>query len=541
MRTYYFPLLLLGSMLMLPLMIKAQNPVLVKDINPGPSSSYFIHLVSIGDKIVFIARNNNNGNYEPWVSDGTTEGTFMIKDINNNPNSGSMSPADRIVVLNNIAYFAADDGVHGRELWKTDGTPEGTQMVLDLNPGSAHANVSNLCVFGDKILFSASIPAYGNEIWCTQGTEESTIMLADLYTGTYSSSPHDFFAGINSVYFKTTTIGGFFHSSGTPATTGIITTEVTPGILSEPYYTIHNQAVYFNGTGTPSTGGGGRQLWMVTPDNQPTRVTNIISEQTDLNPTRITSLGSFLFFAGEQYPHGQELWVNTPENTYMVKDINPSGHANISLIIAFKNKVVFNAWTSTHGIEVWVSDGTAEGTFLFQDINPGPVNSGFIHPKIFDNTLYFTASNGGAEKIWKLNDYDNPAEIFVNIEGGGSSSSEMVKLGNEFLFYGYDPAHGGELWKIEVPQNIQSHQPSASPLKIAPNPAKDNVSIRLSDKSENQCMLRIFDISGKEVLRQIPENTTNIQLNVSHLQPGLYLIKIQGKGFEHFNKLVILP
>ena len=129
----------------------------------------------------------------------------------------------------------------------------------------------------------------------------------------------------------------------------------------------------------------------------------------------------------------------------------------------------------------------------------------------------------------------------MNIEGGGSSSSEMIKLGNEFLFYGYDPAHGGELWKIEVPQSIQSHQPSSSPLKIAPNPARDNVSIRLSDKSENQCLLRIFDISGKEVLRQIPENTTNIQLNVSHLQPGLYLIKIQGKGFEHFNKLVILP
>ena len=37
-------------------------------------------------------------------------------------------------------YFRATDGAHGFELWKSDGTPDGTQMVKDINQ-SASARV----------------------------------------------------------------------------------------------------------------------------------------------------------------------------------------------------------------------------------------------------------------------------------------------------------------------------------------------------------------------------------------------------------------
>jgi ELWxxDGT repeat protein len=38
------------------------------------------------------------------------------------------------VRVGDTLYFAADDGSHGTELWRTDGTRAGTWLVKDINP-----------------------------------------------------------------------------------------------------------------------------------------------------------------------------------------------------------------------------------------------------------------------------------------------------------------------------------------------------------------------------------------------------------------------
>ena len=58
----------------------------------------------------------------------------MVLDIN--PSTLSSNPSE-MVAIGSTTYFTADDGVHGVELWKSDGTAAGTVLVKDINPGSA--------------------------------------------------------------------------------------------------------------------------------------------------------------------------------------------------------------------------------------------------------------------------------------------------------------------------------------------------------------------------------------------------------------------
>ncbi len=62
--------------------------VLVKDINPGSDGSYPNYFTEIDNQLYFTADDSENGN-ELWVSDGTSEGTQLVKDIN--PGIGDFS------------------------------------------------------------------------------------------------------------------------------------------------------------------------------------------------------------------------------------------------------------------------------------------------------------------------------------------------------------------------------------------------------------------------------------------------------------------
>ena len=60
--------------------VRAGEPYLVKDINPGPESSFLTWLTRVGDRVFFIATDGVHGQ-ELWVSDGTEQGTYMVMDI----------------------------------------------------------------------------------------------------------------------------------------------------------------------------------------------------------------------------------------------------------------------------------------------------------------------------------------------------------------------------------------------------------------------------------------------------------------------------
>ena len=73
--------------------------------------------------------------------------------------------------VNGTLYFTANDGVHGWELWKSDGTEAGTVMVKDIRPGSDEYGVYDLTAVNGTLFFEANDGVHGWELWKSDGTE----------------------------------------------------------------------------------------------------------------------------------------------------------------------------------------------------------------------------------------------------------------------------------------------------------------------------------------------------------------------------------
>jgi ELWxxDGT repeat protein len=158
--------------------------------------------------------------FELWSTDGTPGGTLLFKDINPGVNNGfplilpdilSLATGSTDVhtkLFNGKIFFIADDGVHGQELWITDGvdsTSAHTHMVKDIAPGidSGLNTNDNLSWFytANSFYFAANDGVTGNELYMTDGTEANTAIVKDINPGAASSNPFLFMILNNHLYF----------------------------------------------------------------------------------------------------------------------------------------------------------------------------------------------------------------------------------------------------------------------------------------------------------------------------------------------------
>jgi ELWxxDGT repeat protein len=86
----------------------------------------------------------------------------MVTDIN--PTGGGFFAFD-LTNVNGTLFFDANDGIHGYELWMSDGTSNGTQLVQDIYPGPGDSLPLNLTNLKGTLFFTANDPVHGVELW----------------------------------------------------------------------------------------------------------------------------------------------------------------------------------------------------------------------------------------------------------------------------------------------------------------------------------------------------------------------------------------
>ncbi|HEY4177052.1 MAG TPA: ELWxxDGT repeat protein [Kofleriaceae bacterium] len=381
---------------------------LIKDINPGAASSSPTALVVVGTKVVFTADDGVHGQ-EPWVTDGTAQGTTLVADIQPGAIASINRFATMLFVHQGYAYFGADDGVHGSELWRSNGTAAGTTLVADLNPGTASSSPRPWTSLGTKLLFTASDATHGRETFATTGAAAGTALVADINPGVASSNSSSFAILGSVAYFSAddgTHGSEMWRSDGTaPGTSLVIDLLPGPGSGAQAsgLVTIGGR-VYFTGTSAtvdvaPFTTDG-------TPAGTAPLIAGAESGATAASaPGAFVAAGDKVFFAATDAPHGRELWVRDASGTHLVHDVNAGALTGISGDpLAFGASVCFVGVDTTHGAELWISDGTDAGTRLVKDLAPGPTGGalqGVGQMTAFDGKLYFFGNDGSAVG-WEL-------------------------------------------------------------------------------------------------------------------------------------------
>jgi ELWxxDGT repeat protein len=456
---------------------KLGKVVLIKDIHPGfykrygnnsdYQSTYFIvpdgslnSLFEFKDKLYFTANDGVHG-YELFVSDGTPEGTQLVTDLNPRESSygyGYSSSPYNSAEFDDKLYFTADDGVHGEELFVSDGTAEGTQLVADLYPGadkyrSYSSYASNLTEFKDKLYFAANDGVHGQELFVSDGTGSGTQLMADLYPGVNkygdigSSNPGSFVEFKDKLYFTANDgVHGYelFISDGTAEGTQLVADLYSGEYGSSPgNFVEFKDKLYF----TANDGVHGYELFISDGTPEGTQlVADLYSGKYDSSPGNFVEFKDKLYFTANNGVHGYELFVSdgTPEGTQLVADLYPGensyGSINSSFatnLVEFNGKLYFTADDGVHGRELFVSDGTPEGTQLVADLYPGKTNNGTYSysssPEeltVVGNELFFSAdiSQTGRE-LFKLT-FDNSSIDATPILISGSEDSDNLLGGD---------------------------------------------------------------------------------------------------------------
>ncbi|MGH9004096.1 MAG: ELWxxDGT repeat protein, partial [Acidimicrobiia bacterium] len=244
----------------------------VKDIYPGGSSNP-TDLTAVspslfdGAPLLFAATDGTHG-IELWRSDGTSGGTFMVSDIL--PGSSSSVPAELTRVAGGLLspgrlFFRAFEGTAGNELWKTDGTAAGTVLVKDIRPGAEGISLpwlgpNQLVNVNGTLFFSAITSTNGQELWKSDGTPAGTVLVRDIHPGAQNSSPGGLTA-IGSVVFFSADDGTngreLWISDGTFAGTAMVADLEPAGSSSPEELTVWDGILYF----TADVTGFGRELY----------------------------------------------------------------------------------------------------------------------------------------------------------------------------------------------------------------------------------------------------------------------------------------
>ncbi|MBN1449218.1 MAG: PKD domain-containing protein [Bacteroidetes bacterium] len=343
------------------------------------------------------------------------QNAVILKNINPYNGSTSTPPVITRDVDGGVMYFSMEDGT-GIKLWRTDGSTSGTIRYADA------VVVEDLRVINGLVYFKGRDAANGDEPWRSDGTPGGTFLLKNIARKTSS-------------------------------------------VYSELDFVPLNGKVYFKAAWLPPN------AW---PDLSRSERYLLESDGTAAGTLTVASLpqdNDLCLGGGGIFIHAVDMWLSdgSRQGTVELADICsifPAQYASCATVpyaywpAAYGeiagSPVVFNGvyyavyGDDQHGFELWRSDGTAAGTAMVYDLNPGAGSSSPSMLTVLGSDLFcaaYTPATG--TELWRFPLSGGAPQLVKDINPGAGNSEPfwLTEMNGKLYFSAYHPDYGRELWE----------------------------------------------------------------------------------------------
>jgi large repetitive protein len=467
--------------------------------DPPGGPTFPIDLADVGAR-TFFAGFDSQGS-QPWVTDGTAAGSRRIV---SGPRSGGSDPRDAVVlgsrllftasdgversvwtldtqgnsapiaatgvavdlpgpsaltVSGSLAYFLSDRGADGMELWRTDGSPAGTQRLAAFQ----NRVLSDLRDLGGSLAFRVTTtdgeqPVFS--FWGSDGTPEGTTARFGLPPDTVRISVVTALGPELYFFLDSETASYVFRSDGTAAGTRSLlqqSFQACVGSEEEIQFLRSAGLVYF--TACQSDG-----LFLYQTDGTAAGTVQVIPAPGDTTATSFYPQAPFEF-QGDLYYFGSNPDFNSPVNFVLWRGRTAATAAPLKAVgysfyepvlpefTVLGDRLYFRAWDPEHGFELWRTDGTTAGTARVRDVAPGPTSSDPQGLVVAGGRLWFSALDPDhGRELWTSDGTRQGTHLVEDLAPGPLSSApeQITPFAGKLCFTADDGATGREPWCLPL-------------------------------------------------------------------------------------------
>jgi|GEM_PF-3536399 len=168
----------------------------IEEFDRGDDSEAIADLTEVGDTL-FFTFNDGETNRELYKSDGAASNTGLVRDISPDMRDAGTtinlsSEPSQFIDVEGTLYFTADSNDDNeQELWKSDGTEDGTELVIQFDRETTpqfSGNIFQPTNVGGTVYFLVGNRFGDGQVWRSDGTEAGTELATEITADNFIAS-----------------------------------------------------------------------------------------------------------------------------------------------------------------------------------------------------------------------------------------------------------------------------------------------------------------------------------------------------------------